>query len=110
MNIQNTFAALFVEDPIARRYVLRTMGMEIEVDARDKGRPGDTVVLWPKKRCPVVVRRLGQVAPYPGEAAYHLGSALASDRFFFTDPETGHTFDMEFKKLAAIHKVIGGLN
>ncbi len=110
METQNALAVLAVDDPVARRYLLRTMGHEIEADIRDKGRPGDTVVLWPKRRCPVIVRRLAQIEPYPSEAVGPAGPALLSDRFYFADLETGSMYDVAFKKVAAIHKVIGGLS
>ena len=110
METQNALAALAVADPVARRYLLRTMGHEVEVDVRDKGKPGDTVVLWPKKKCPVIVRRLARVEPYPNEPIGPAGPALLSDRFYFADPETGQMYDVAFKKVAAIHKVIGGLS
>ncbi len=40
-------------------YTLRLNGHEVLVDAGNKGKPGDTVVLWPKKKCPVIVRSRG---------------------------------------------------
>ncbi len=58
----------------------------------------------------MIVRRLARVEPYPGEAIGAAGPAMLSDRFYFADPETGHTNDVAFKKVAAIHKVIGGLS
>ena len=55
-------------------------------------------------------RRLAQIEPYLGEAVGVTGSAMLSDRFNFADPATGDMYDVAFKKVAAIHKVIGGLN
>ncbi len=61
---QAPVAALAVDDVTARVYTLRTNGHEVLVDAGNKGKPGDTVVLWPKKKAPVVCRKLARVAPY----------------------------------------------
>ena len=87
----------------ARVYVLRLNGREVLVDAGDKGKPGDTVILWPKKKCPVIVRRLARCCPYPGESAM---PAPASERYYFASLHTGHMFDVPISKTAAIHKVI----
>ncbi len=77
------------------------------VDPTDKGKPGDVVVLWPKKKAPVVCQRLARVVPYPGEAD---GPAPLSDRYYFADLETGHMIDVAINKTAAIHKVVGNLS
>ncbi len=71
--------------------------------------PSATVVLWPKKKCPVIVRRLARTSPYPGEAVGPAGVAMLSDRFYYAVPGTGSMFDVAFKKVAAIHKVVGDL-
>ena len=34
------------------------------VDPRKKGEPGDIVVVWPRKKGPIVTRRLARCAPY----------------------------------------------
>ncbi len=100
---QAPVAALAVDDVTARVYTQRTNGHEVLVDAGTKGKPRDTVVLWPKKKAPVVCRKLARVAPYPGESA---GPAPLSDRFYFADLRSGHMFDMSLNKVAAIHKVV----
>ena len=100
---QAPVAALVVVDVTARVYTLHTNGHEVLVDAGGKGKPGDTVVLWPKKKAPVVCRKLARVAPYAGESA---GPSPLSDRFYFADLHTGHMFDVPLNKTAAIHKVV----
>ena len=90
-----------------RCYTLRLNGYEVLVDARDKGKPGDIVVLWPKKKGPVVTRRLARVAPYPGDADRPDPRA---DRYYFADLAEGYTFNVALNKVAAIHKVVGDLN
>ncbi len=89
-----------------RCYILRLDAHEVLVDPTDKGTPGDVVVLWPKKKAPVVCRRLARVVPYPGESD---GPAPLSDRYYFADLETGAMFDIALNKTAAIHKVVGDL-
>ncbi len=86
-----------------RCYTLRVDDHEVLVDPTDKGKPGDIVVLWPKKKAPVVCRRLARVAPFPGDAD---GPAPLSDRYYFADLRTGHMFDVPLNKTAAIHKVV----
>ncbi len=44
-----------------RCYTLRLDAHEVLVDPTDKGKPGDIVVLWPKKKAPVVCRRLARL-------------------------------------------------
>ena len=90
----------------ARVYVLRLNGREVLVDAGDKGKPGDTVILWPKKKCPVMVRRLARCCPYPGEADQ---PAPASERYYFAKLGTGEMFDLSISKTGAIHRVVGDL-
>ncbi len=86
-----------------RCYTLCVDDHEVLVDPTDKGKPGDIVVLWPKKKAPVVCRRLARVAPFPGDA--DRPSPLA-DRYYFADPETDVMFDVPLNKTAAIHKVV----
>ncbi len=86
-----------------RCYTLRIDSREVLVDPTNKGKPGDVVVLWPKKKTPVVSRRLARVVPYPGEAD---GPAPLSDRYYFADLENGQMFDVPQNKTAAIHKVV----
>ncbi len=92
--------------PRGRCYTLRLNGHEVLVDAGNKGKPGDVVVLWPKKKAPVVCRRLARVVPYPDDAD---GPAPLSDRYYFVDLENGQIFDVPLNKVAVIHKVVGDL-
>ncbi len=89
-----------------RCYILRLDLHEVLVDPTDKGKPGDVVVLWAKKKAPVVCRRLARVVSYPGEAD---GPSVLSDRYYFADLENGQMFDVAINKTAAIHKVVGPL-
>ncbi len=86
-----------------RRYTLRLNGHEVLVDASNKGKPGDVVVQWPKKKTPVVCRRLARMAPFPGDSD---GPAPLSDRYYFAELENGQMFDVPLNKTAAIHKVV----
>ena len=54
-------------------------------------------------------RRLARTTPYPGEAVGPAGPAMLSDRFYYAVPGTGSMFDVGFKKVAAIHRVVGDL-
>ncbi len=90
-----------------RCYILRLDAHEVLVDPTNKGKPGDVVVLWPKKKAPVVCRRLARVVPYPGEAD---GPAPLSDRYYFAELENGQMFDVPLNKTAAILKVVGDLS
>ena len=89
-----------------RCYTLRIDEHEVLVDPTDKGKPGDIVVLWPKKKAPVVCRRLARVVPYPGEAD---GPSVLSDRYYFADLKNGQMFDVAISKVATIHKVGGSV-
>ncbi len=71
-----------------------------------QGNPGDLVVLWPKRKAPVVTRKLARVAPYAGGSDR---PAPMADRYYFADLETGALFDIALNKVAAIHKVLGDL-
>ena len=86
-----------------RCYTLRIDSHEVLVDPTDKGKLGDIVVLWPKKKAPVVCRQLARVAPFPGDAD---GPLPLSDRYYFADLENGQMFDVALNKTAAIHKVV----
>ena len=86
-----------------RCYTSRIDSQEVLVDPTDKGKLGDIVVLWPKKKAPVVCRQLARVAPFPGDAD---GPSPLSDRYYFADLENGQMFDVALSKTAAIHKVV----
>jgi len=86
-----------------RCYTLRLDAHEVLVDPTNKGKPGDVVVLWPKKKALVVCRRLARVVPYPGESD---GPSPLSDCYYFADLKNGQMFDVPLNKTAAIHKVV----
>ncbi len=86
-----------------RCYILRLDAHQVLVDPTNRGKPGEVVVLWPKKKAPVVCRRLTRVVPYPGEADR---PAPLSDRYYFADVENWQMFDVPLNKTAAIHKVV----
>ncbi len=77
-------------------YVLQTASERLVVDPRQKGEPGDLVVVWRKKRGPVVTRRLARRSPFN---TYH-----------FRDLDTGDVFELPCNKVSAIHAVVGGLS
>ncbi len=72
-------------------YVLQTATERLVVDPRQKGEPGDLVVVWRKKRGPVVTRRLARRAPFN---TYH-----------FCDLKTGDVFELPCNNVSAIHAV-----
>ncbi len=64
------------------------------VDPRDKGDPGDLVVVWRKKRGPLITRRIARHSPF--------------STFWFRSLETGEIFELPCNKVSAIHAVVGG--
>ncbi len=74
-------------------YALLTATERLVVDPRQKGEPGDLVVVWRKKRGPVLTRRLARRAPFN---TYH-----------FRDLKTGDVFELPCNKVSAIHAVAG---
>ncbi len=74
-------------------YALQTATEHLVVDPRQKGDPGDVVVVWRKKRGPLVTQRLARCAPY---STYH-----------FRDLDSGRVFELPCNKVAAIHGVVG---
>ena len=78
-----------------RRYELQTATERLVVDPRQKGAPGDLVVVWPKKRGPMVTRRLARCVPY--------------NTYYFCDLGTGNVFELPVNKVSAIHAVVGGM-
>ena len=75
-------------------YALQTATERVVVDPRQKGGPGDLVVVWRKKRGPVVTRRLARHAPF--------------NTCHFRDLKTGDVFELPCNKVSAIHAVAGG--
>ena len=72
-------------------YLVHLDGKQICADPRDKGEPGDTVVVWPKKRGPLVLRRLAR---------------NALDQLFYFAAPCGEVVSVPANKVAAIHKVV----
>ena len=77
-------------------YALQTATERLVVDPSQKGGPGDLVVVWCKKRGPVVTRRLARRAPFN---TYH-----------FCDLKTGDVFELPCNKVSAIHAVVRGMS
>ena len=47
-----------------RRCAATIGNRQVMADPGDKGEPGDMVLVWPKKRAPMVLRRLARCKPY----------------------------------------------
>ncbi len=75
-------------------YVLQTATERLVVDPRQKGEPGDLVVVWRKKQGPMVTRRLARRSPF--------------NTYYFCDLGTGDVFELPCNKVSAIHAVVGG--
>ncbi len=71
-------------------YLVHLDGRQICADPRDKGEPGDTVVVWLKRRGPTVLRRLARCEPF-------------NNFWFATDDGT---VAVPCNKVSAIHKVL----
>ena len=70
-------------------YTLRVDDARLVVDPSRKGEPGDIVVVWPRKKGPMVARRLARCAPY--------------DTFYFRSLSAGDVFELPCNKVCAIH-------
>ncbi len=44
-------------------------------DPSDKGEPGDTVIVWPRKRAPMVLRRLARYETYEVQDTFYFATA-----------------------------------
>ena len=73
-------------------YELSVDGQQVRADPRNKGEPGDIIVVWLKKRGPRVARRLARCAPY--------------DTFHFMTLGTDEVVAVPCNKVSAIHKVV----
>ena len=76
-------------------YTLQVGDFHLVVDPSKKGEPGDIVVVWPRKKGPMVVRRLARCAPY--------------DTFYFRSLGTAEVFEMRCNKVCAIHALAADL-
>ena len=74
-------------------YAVQMGDNRLVVDPSKKGEPGDVVVVWPRKKGPMVVRRLARCTPYN---TYH-----------FRGLDTGDVFELLCNKVSAIHAVVG---
>ena len=74
-------------------YVLQMGSDRLVVDSSKKGEPGDIVVVWPRKKGPMVARRLARCIPY--------------NTFHFRSLDTGYTFELPCNKVSALHAVAG---
>ena len=77
-----------------RCYALETRSGRLIVDPSQKGDPGDLVVVWRKKRGPLITRRIARQSPY--------------STFWFRSLETDEIFELPCKKVSAIHAIVGG--
>ncbi len=77
-----------------RCYALQTATERLVVDPYDKGDPGDLVVVWRKRRGPLITRRIARHSPF--------------STFWFRSLETGEIFELPCNKVSAIHAVVGG--
>ncbi len=73
-------------------YALIVDGQQVLADPRDKGEPGDIVVVWPKKRGPRLARKL---------ARYEMDNA-----FYFSMLDTGALVSVPHNKVTAIRRVV----
>ncbi len=77
-------------------YELRAGDTYLIVNPRRKGEPGDIVVVWPRKRGPMLARRLARCAPY--------------DTFHFRALDTGDVFEQRCNEIVAIHALVAGFD
>ncbi len=75
-------------------YALILDGRQVLADPRDKGEPGDIVVVWPKKRGPRLARKL---------ARYEIDDSL----YFFAMLDSCALVSVPHNKVTALHKVVG---
>jgi hypothetical protein len=62
------------------------------VDPSKKGAPGDIVVVWPRKKGPMMAHRLALRAPYK--------------TFYFESLDTGNIFELRCSKVFTIHALV----
>ncbi len=77
-------------------YTLQIGETSLVVDPSKKGEPGDIVVVWPRKRGPMLARRLARCAPY--------------DTFHFRALDTGDVFEQRCNEIVAIHALVAGFD
>ena len=74
-------------------YALIVDGRQVFADPREKGEPGDIVVVWPKKRGPRLARKL---------ARHEIDDSL----YFFAMLDSGTLVSVPHNKVTAIHRVV----
>ncbi len=77
-------------------YTLQVGGHHLVVDPSKKGEPGDIVVVWPRKKGPMLARRLARCAPY--------------DTFHFRALDTGDVFEQRCNEVVCIHALVAGFD
>ena len=73
-------------------YTLQAVETCLVVDPSKKGAPGDIVAVWPRKKGPIIARRLARGEPY--------------SMYYFRALATGEVFRMKCNKVSAIHAVV----
>ena len=72
-------------------YVLQAGEFRVVADPRKEGASGEIVVVWPRKKGPIITRRLARCAPY--------------GTFHFRSLDDGQIFELPCDKVSAIHAV-----
>ncbi len=72
-------------------YTLPVGDFHLVVDPSKKGEAGDIVVVWPRKKSPLVARRLARCVPY--------------DTFHFRALGTGGVFELRCNRVCAIRSI-----
>ena len=74
-------------------YALILDGRQVLADPREKGEPGDIVVVWPKKRGPRLARKLAR-------------NEIDDSLYFFTMLDSGALVSVPHNKVTALHRVV----
>ena len=88
-NIAERLDAFF---PNNAPYLVHLDGQQICADPRDKGEPGDIVVVWPRKRGPRLARKLARHAD--------------GNSYWFADLADDQVVEIPNNKVTAVHKVV----
>ena len=74
-------------------YALVVDGRQVLADPRQKGEPGDIVVVWPKKRGPRLARKLAR-------------NEIDDSLYFFAMLDSGALVSVPHNKVTALHRVV----
>ena len=74
-------------------YAVTVDGQQVLADPREKGEPGDIVVVWPKRRGPRLARKL---------ARHEIDDSL----YFFAMLDSGALVSVPHNKVTALHRVV----